>query len=184
MPGSIRFCTHCGAAVRLEIPAGDNRERHVCPTCAHIQYVNPRIVVGAVSAWEGRLLLCRRGIEPRSGFWTVPAGFMELGESAEEGAVRETLEEACAQVEIAALLGAYSVPRIDQVHLFYAARMLEPAHGSGAETLEARLATWDEVPWEELAFPSVRWALEIYREYAASRREAWQPRAAAWAPEC
>ncbi len=178
MPGSIRFCTHCGAAVRLEIPAGDNRERHVCSACGVVQYLNPRIVVGAVSVWDERILLCRRAIEPRTGYWTIPAGFMELGESAEEGAIRETLEEACAHVEIQALLGAYSVPRIGQVHLLYAARMSSGSHASGAETLEARLVTWSEIPWDDLAFPSVRWALELYREYTAAPQPSWQARVA------
>lgn len=162
----MKFCSTCGAGIRLEIPQGDNRERNVCaaPDCATIHYVNPRIIVGAVCIWEERVLLCKRAIEPRTGFWTVPAGFMELGESAEEGAARESAEEAQADVEIASLLGAYSVARIGQVHLMFEGRLRSPEVGVGIESLEVGLFGWDEIPWDLLAFPSVTWALELYRE--------------------
>lgn len=166
----ILFCSRCGAQVRLEVPEGDNRERHVCATCGHIHYENPRIVVGAVCVWEDRILLCRRAIEPRSGFWTVPAGFMECGESAEEGAAREALEEALATIEIESLLGAYSVPRIGQVHLFYSARLAGGRFGVGHETLESRLVRYEDIPWDEIAFPSVEWALRLHHDYQASAR--------------
>jgi ADP-ribose pyrophosphatase YjhB (NUDIX family) len=160
----IKFCTHCGSAVRLEIPDGDNRCRHVCGVCGRIQYVNPRIVVGAVCVWDGRILMCRRAIEPRIGFWTIPTGFLEVGESAEEGAAREVLEEACAAVDIEGLLGAYSVPHIGQVHLMFHGRMRTPDHAAGSESLETMLVVWEEIPWADLAFPSVDWALKRYQD--------------------
>ena len=176
--GAIKFRQHCGSAVRFEIPEGDNRPRHICGPCGHIHYENPRIVVGAVCLWDGKILLCKRAIEPRSGFWTVPAGFMEMGETAEEGAARETKEEALATIEIDSLLGAYSVPRIGQVHLFYAARLAQGAFGVGQETLEAMLVGFDDIPWDQLAFPSVDWALHLHREWSRGQGAVWQPRVA------
>lgn len=144
------------------IPPGEDRERRICDACGFIDYVNPRIVTGVVAHAGGRILLCRRAIEPRRGFWTLPAGFMELGESAEEGARREAREEACAELEIEALLGLYSVPRIGQVQIFFRARLLnEPA--AGPESLEVGLFDWEAIPWSDLAFPSVPWALNHHR---------------------
>lgn len=144
------------------IPPGEDRERRICDACGFIDYVNPRIVTGVVAHADGRILLCRRAIEPRRGFWTLPAGFMELGESAEDGARREAREEACAELEIEALLGLYSVPRIGQVQIFFRARLLnEPA--AGPESLEVGLFAWEDIPWSELAFPSVPWALSHHR---------------------
>lgn len=144
------------------IPPGEDRERRICDACGFIDYVNPRIVTGVVAHAGGRILLCRRAIEPRRGFWTLPAGFMELGESAEDGARREAREEACAELEIEALLGLYSVPRIGQVQIFFRARLLnEPA--AGPESLEVGLFAWEDIPWSELAFPSVPWALSHHR---------------------
>lgn len=144
------------------IPPGEDRERRICDACGFIDYVNPRIVTGVVAHAGGRILLCRRAIEPRRGFWTLPAGFMELGESAEDGARREAREEACAELEIEALLGLYSVPRIGQVQIFFRARLLnEPA--AGPESLEVGLFDWEAIPWSELAFPSVPWALNHHR---------------------
>jgi ADP-ribose pyrophosphatase YjhB (NUDIX family) len=136
----------------------------VCDHCGFVDYVNPRLVVGTVATWGERLLVCRRAIEPRAGFWTVPAGFLEQGETTEEGAAREALEEAGAEVEIGPLLGLYNVPRIGQVHLFYRGRLRSPRVSAGEESLEVALVTWDEVPWEELAFPSVLWALLAFDE--------------------
>lgn len=145
-----------------KIPPGEDRERRICDSCGFIDYVNPRIVAGVVAHKEGRLLLCRRAIEPRRGFWTLPAGFMELGESVEEGAAREAREEACAELEIEALLGLYSIPRIGQVQVFFRARLLnDPA--PGPESTDVGLFGWDDIPWPELAFPSVRWALDHHR---------------------
>jgi ADP-ribose pyrophosphatase YjhB (NUDIX family) len=146
----------------LRIPPGEDRERRVCETCGFIDYVNPRIVAGVVAHRDCQILLCRRAIHPRKGFWTLPAGFMELGESVEEGAVREAREEARADLELEGLLALYSIPRIGQVQVFFRARLLNtPA--PGPESLEVALFHWDNIPWSELAFPSVKWALDHYR---------------------
>jgi ADP-ribose pyrophosphatase YjhB (NUDIX family) len=157
----MRFCATCGAEVELKVPAGDDRERFVCPACGTVHYVNPKIVVGSVCTLGERLLLCRRAIEPRRGFWTIPAGYLELGESAEAGALREAWEEARARIELEGLLAVYSVERIGQVQLLYKARLLDEGVAAGPESLEVRLLGWDEIPWEELAFPTVRWILEL-----------------------
>lgn len=150
------------------IPEGDSRERSVCAACGHVAYENPKLVTGAVVAHEGAILLCRRAIEPRRGFWTLPAGFLELGETVEEGARRETAEEACADIVLDGILGVFSISRIGQVQIFYRARFADPAadplHRAGEETLETRLFAWEALPWEALAFPSVRWALRAWRE--------------------
>jgi ADP-ribose pyrophosphatase YjhB (NUDIX family) len=150
-------------AFRRQIPAGDTHERDVCATCGFVNYVNPKIVTGSIVRHDGKLLLCRRAIEPRSGFWTLPAGFMELGETAEQAAMREAREEANAEIIIERLLAVYTIPRIAQVQIMYLARLARAEFSAGPESLEVRLAGWDEIPWEELAFPSVRWALEQYR---------------------
>jgi ADP-ribose pyrophosphatase YjhB (NUDIX family) len=155
----MRFCSLCGGRVELRRPAGDTFERHVCAGCGEIHYRNPKVVVGAVCIWQGRVLLCRRAIEPRPGFWTVPAGYLELGESTEQGARREALEEANARIEIGALLAVYNVVRIGQVQLFYSAALLDPDVAAGEETLELALFDWAQIPWPELAFPSVEWVL-------------------------
>jgi len=149
---------------KKEVPDGDNRERLVCGDCGFVNYVNPKIVVGAVITWESRFLLCRRAIEPRHGYWTIPAGFLEEHESTADGAAREALEEACAEIQIEGLLGVYNVPRISQVQLIYKARLKEGRFGAGEESLEAALFTWDDIPWKDLAFPTVIWALEAFRE--------------------
>jgi ADP-ribose pyrophosphatase YjhB (NUDIX family) len=145
-----------------EVPAGEDRERRVCQTCGFIDYVNPRIVTGVVAHRDGRVLLCRRAIDPRKGFWTLPAGFLELGESVEEGARREAREEACAELEIETMLAVYSIPRISQVQIFFRARLLNDPT-PGPESTDVMLASWDEIPWKELAFPSVKWSLDAYR---------------------
>lgn len=148
---------------RLEVPEGDNRERHVCGDCGWIHYVNPKIVVGSVCARDGRILLCRRAIEPRAGYWTIPAGYMEERETAEAGARREALEEAGCEIALDGLLAVYSIPRISQVQLIWRARVLtEPV--AGPESEEVAFFAWDEIPWAELAFPSVTWALNHWRE--------------------
>ena len=146
------------------VPAGDDRERRVCDHCGFIDYENPRVVVGAVPVWEGRVLLCRRAIEPRLGYWTIPAGFLEKGETAAAGAAREAFEEARAELEIGDLLAFYQVPHIAQLYLIYRARLLRPEFSPGPESLEVRLFAWDEIPWDDLAFPTVRWSLRHYRE--------------------
>ena len=141
-------------------PDGDDRDRQVCATCGFVNYVNPRTVAGSVvTAADGRILLCRRAIEPRRGFWTLPAGFMEERETTREAAMREAWEEARARIEIDALLAVYDIPRISQVQMMFRARLAEPAFEAGPESLEVALFDWDEIPWKELAFPSVVWAL-------------------------
>ena len=161
-PPRIKHCRVCGTEVTYRVPADDNRERAVCPACGEIHYVNPLNVVGTVPVWGEQVLLCRRNIEPRYGFWTLPAGFMEMGESTADGALRETIEEAGARVEMQGLFTVLNVVRVGQVHLFYRARMLEPTLEPGPETIEARLFREDEVPWDELAFRTVRVTLEHF----------------------
>jgi ADP-ribose pyrophosphatase YjhB (NUDIX family) len=151
-----------------QIPDGDNLERDVCADCGFVAYQNPKIVVGSVvTAEDGRILLCRRAIEPRHGFWTLPAGYMELGETLEEGARREAFEEAQARIEIDGMLAVFSVSRIGQVQVMFQARLLPqgeaPMFGAGEESLEVALFTWDRIPWDELAFPTVRWALNAWK---------------------
>lgn len=160
----MRFCSTCGHRLELARPDGDDHERHVCPNCGAIHYVNPKIVVGSVCTWGDRLLLCRRAIEPRSGFWTIPAGYMELDETAEEGARREAWEEARARIEIRGLLAVYSVKRINQVQLLYLARLLHDDVAAGPESQEVKLVGWDAIPWDELAFPTVHWVLRRAHE--------------------
>ncbi len=149
---------------RLETPAGDTRPRQVCGDCGFIKYDNPKVVVGSVARWQDRLLLCRRAIDPRRGFWTLPAGYLEIGETTAEGARREAVEEATAEIEIDGLLAVYSVPRLSQVQVIYRARLLTPAIAAGPESLEVGLFRWEEIPWAEIAFPSVRWALADFRK--------------------
>jgi len=145
-------------------PDGDDKERLVCNGCGFINYVNPKIVVGAVTEWEGKILMCRRAIEPRKGYWTLPAGFMEEGETSEQGAIREAREEANADLEILSLLAVYNIPRISQVQLIYKARLFSPDVSAGVESLEVAFFDWHDIPWEEIAFPSVVWALNHYRQ--------------------
>jgi ADP-ribose pyrophosphatase YjhB (NUDIX family) len=149
-------------AFSRRLPPGDSLPRRVCDHCGFIDYVNPRLVVGAVATWGERLLLCRRAIEPRRGYWTVPAGFLEQGETCAQGAAREAREEAGADLAVGALLGLYDVARIGQVHLFYRATLRNAHIQAGAESLEVALMTWDELPWSELAFPTVQWALHAF----------------------
>jgi ADP-ribose pyrophosphatase YjhB (NUDIX family) len=148
------------------VPHGDDKERLVCGDCGWVHYVNPVIVVGAVVHHGDQLLLCKRAIEPRRGFWTMPAGYMEAGETTEHGACREAFEEARARIEIEALLGVYAIARINQVQLIYRARLVSESFAAGEESLEVKLFTWDEIPWNDLAFPTVRWALD---HFAATR---------------
>lgn len=149
---------------KREIPPGDNMERSVCATCGFVDYENPKIVVGSVVTWEGKILLCKRAIEPRRGFWTLPAGYLEQHESAEDGAAREAYEEATAAIEIERLLAVYSILRISQVQLMFRARLLSPEIAAGPESEAVGLYRWDDIPWADLAFPSVNWALRHYSE--------------------
>lgn len=147
-----------------KIPDGDDRERLLCPDCGYVAYENPKLVVGAVVEHQGQILLCKRAIPPRCGYWTLPAGFLELGETPEEGARREAWEEARAKLELTGLLAVYSIIRISQVQLIYRARLAEPGFGAGPESLDVRLFRWSEIPWGDIAFPTVTWALRRYKE--------------------
>jgi len=147
-----------------KIPEGDTHERDVCGDCGFIRYDNPKVVVGSVATYEGKILLCQRAIPPRIGFWTLPAGYLELQERPEDGARREAYEEACADIEIEQLLALYSLPHISQLHLMFRARLVTPSIAVGVESLDVRLFEWDDIPWEEIAFPTVHWALAQYRE--------------------
>lgn len=146
----------------LRVPDGDTLAREVCETCGFINYVNPKIVAGAVVHHDGRILMCKRAIEPRRGFWTIPAGFMEQNETAEAAACREAREEACADIVLEGLLAVYSIPRISQVQLIYKASLAEAQFAAGPESLEVALLSLDDVPWQTLAFPSVHWALRHF----------------------
>jgi ADP-ribose pyrophosphatase YjhB (NUDIX family) len=159
----IKHCKECGTAVVYRLPDdGDSKERAVCTACATVHYENPLNVVGTVPHWGDKVLLCKRNIEPRWGKWTLPAGFMELGETTAEGAARETDEEAGAQFEMQALFSLLNVARVGQVHLFYRARLLSDQFNPGTETIEARLFAEDEIPWDEMAFRTVKETLERY----------------------
>ena len=159
---SIRHCKTCGSAAEYRVPADDNRERAVCTVCATVHYENPCNIVGTVPAWGDQVLLCRRNIEPRYGYWTLPAGFMELNETLAEGAVRETVEEAGANIELQPLFSLLNVVRAGQVHLYYRARLLSESFDPGHETMEARLFTEDAIPWDDIAFTTVKLTLRQY----------------------
>jgi ADP-ribose pyrophosphatase YjhB (NUDIX family) len=165
---SIRHCKTCGSATRYAVPADDNRERAMCAGCGAVHYENPLNVVGTLPVWGDQVLLCRRAIEPRRGLWTLPAGFMELGETTEQGALRETDEEAGARVELEGLYTLLNVVRVGQVHLFYRARLLDTDFAPGPESLEVQLFAEEDVPWEELAFRTVK---ETLTRYFSDRRK-------------
>jgi ADP-ribose pyrophosphatase YjhB (NUDIX family) len=158
----MKFCSTCGSTVELRIPSEDSRPRHICSQCNTIHYENPKLVIGSIPVWEDKILLCKRAIEPRYGLWTLPGGFMENGESTGDAAVRETLEEANARVALDDLYSMYSLPYINQVHLFFRARLLDLDFSPGIESLEVRLFSEAEIPWQELAFRPVRFSLEHY----------------------
>ena len=158
----IKYCRACGTAVRHEIPPEDNRERAVCPACGTVHYLNPLNVVGTLPVWGEKVLLCRRNIEPRWGKWTLPAGFMELHETTARGAARETEEEAGAQFELEDLFTLINVARVGQVHFFYRARLLSDQFAPGPETIEARLFAEHDIPWDEIAFHTVKETLEHF----------------------
>ena len=158
----MKFCSLCGASVELRIPPDDNRTRHVCTSCGEVHYQNPKLIVGAIPEWQDKILLCRRAIEPRHGLWTLPAGFMENGETTVEAAARETLEEANAQVSIGGLYTLCNLPYINQVHLLFRAKLLNLDFSPGAESLEVQLFSEEEIPWDTLAFRPVRFTLQHY----------------------
>ena len=160
----MKFCSDCGSTVQLRVPSDDNRLRAVCDACGVIHYRNPKMVVGTIPVWGDQVLLCRRAIEPRRGFWTLPAGFLELGETTGEGAQRETLEEAGARIELGTAFSMIDIPHVEQIHLFYRARLLDLDFAPGTESLEVALFAEADVPWAELAFRTVsqtlRWHFE------------------------
>jgi ADP-ribose pyrophosphatase YjhB (NUDIX family) len=157
-----RFCCYCGSATKVDTPPGDHLPRRMCPGCGAIHYENPRIVVGCVPEHAGRILICKRAIEPRRGYWTIPAGFMENGETLAAGAARECFEEALAQVQIGSLLAVVDIPEAHQVHVFFRAHLPAAVFGAGEESLDAKLVDAADIPWDEIAFPSTRFALDCY----------------------
>ena len=164
MDSVINYCSRCGASVSLKVPPGDTLERHVCSSCGTVHYQNPKLVVGSLPEWQDRILLCRRAIEPRRSMWTLPAGFMENNETLPQAAVRETIEEACARIEIGEMFTLISVPHISQVHAIYRARLLDLDFSPGIESLEVELFTENEIPWQEIAFRTIGLSLRHYFE--------------------
>ena len=159
----MKYCSQCGSdKLRFDIPQGDNRPRYWCPDCGAIHYQNPRIVVGALPVWEGRILLCKRAIQPREGFWTLPAGYMENGETLQEGAARETWEEACATVDIKDLYTVFNLPHIYQVYVFFLGELVDGKYGVGDESSDAGLFLPEDIPWDQLAFPTINRTLKFY----------------------
>jgi ADP-ribose pyrophosphatase YjhB (NUDIX family) len=162
----MKFCSECAHPVALAIPEGDNRPRYVCAQCSTIHYENPKLVVGSLPVWESdgelKVLLCKRAIEPRLGYWTLPAGFMENNETTAEAAIRETEEEAGANIELGSLYSLLNVAHVHQVHLFYLARLRDLDYAAGIESLEVRMFSEREIPWDDLAFPTIRKTLELF----------------------
>jgi len=166
----MKYCSNCGAAVTLTIPSGDHRPRSVCSDCGTIHYINPKIVAGCIPEWKDQILLCKRAIEPRLGLWTLPAGFMENDETADEGAARETLEETGAHTTNLELFSFYSIPHISQVYLIYRAQLVDQNFGPTSESEEVRLFSQHEIPWDKIAFPVVKLSLQKYFENRAAGR--------------
>jgi ADP-ribose pyrophosphatase YjhB (NUDIX family) len=161
----VKFCSNCGASsIELAIPEGDNRHRHCCPSCGSIFYQNPKIVAGCIARWQDKILMCRRAIEPRHGLWTLPAGFMENGETVQAAALRETQEEACANVKGLRLYTLYNLPHISQVYMIFLGDLVTADASPGIESLEVALMKEHEIPWEQLAFPVIKETLELYFE--------------------
>ena len=159
---AMKFCSACGATVDYQVPEDDTRERAVCSNCGAIHYQNPKIIAGTLPIWGDQVLLCKRAIEPRRGYWTLPAGFMENGETAADGGARETMEEANAEVANPSLYTVFSLPHISQVYMFFKADLIGPTFGSGSESLEVALFSEQDVPWDELAFPVINATLRHY----------------------
>lgn len=161
----MNFCSQCGDKVTFVIPEGDHRERHVCPSCDTIFYDNPRVIAGTLPVYQNKILICKRGIEPRADYWTIPGGFLENGESLSDGALRETLEESCAHVVNQQLLSIISLPSVNQIHCFYLSKMDKPDFEVTPESTEIRLVSLDEIPWQEIAFKTVEQTLRHYCKY-------------------
>ena len=171
----MKFCSDCGANVELKIPDDDNRERFVCTSCNVVHYQNPNVGVGTIPVWineagEPHVLLCKRNIEPRLGFWTVPAGFLENGESCAEGAARETMEESCANALDLNMYRVLNVPRNNQIHMFFTATLATPNYQTTTESSQVALVTFDKIPWTQLAFPTVFRALKDFVEDWSSKK--------------
>ncbi|MBT8446324.1 MAG: NUDIX hydrolase [Gammaproteobacteria bacterium] len=165
----MKFCSQCGSAdMQFQVPAGDNRPRHVCQRCDTVFYENPKIVAGCIPVWGEQVLLCKRAIEPRYGYWTLPAGFMEIGETTPEAALRETVEEAGARVTITALHTLINLPQVNQVYVMFLSELTDLDFAPGEESLEVALYREDEIPWQELAFPTIEHTLKFY--YADRQR--------------
>ncbi len=160
----MNYCSACGAQVALKVPPDDDRLRYVCSSCDVVHYQNPKIVAGCIPVWEDKVLLCKRAIEPRYGYWTLPAGFMELDETSQAAALRETLEEANARVEIVNLFAVFNLPQVNQVYLMFNSNLMDLNFSAGAESQEVALFTQDEIPWEQLAFTTIRYSLKFYFE--------------------
>jgi ADP-ribose pyrophosphatase YjhB (NUDIX family) len=160
----MKFCTHCGGALCLGVPGGDDRPRHICGDCGSVHYQNPKVIAGCIPVWRERILLCQRAIEPRLGYWTLPAGFMELGETLGEAARREAREEANVEVELEPLYVLFSLPHISQVYAFFRARMVEERFSAGEESLEVRLFREDQIPWDQISFATVHRSLKLFFE--------------------
>ncbi len=168
----VNFCNACGKPVEHRVPDGDNLPRHICPACGHIQYFNPRMIVGCIPEWEdGRILMCKRNIGPRLGLWTFPAGFLELGETSAQGAAREAREESLAEVEVGELLAVINVPYVSQVYLVHRAKMLSEHHGPTPESSETCLMSEEEIPWKDIAFPTIFHSLEYFFEDRAAGQQ-------------
>lgn len=164
----MNYCSHCGSSLDLRKPIGEDRLRHVCNYCGVIHYQNPKIITGCIPIWENKILLCKRAIEPRYGTWTLPAGFMELGETLEEAARRESREEANAELLIDGLFSIFNLPHISQVHVYFRARLIEKIFWAGSESLETRLFNQDEIPWNEISFETVDKCLRFFYEDTAN----------------
>ena len=158
----MKYCSQCGSELSFIIPADDNRERHVCGDCDTIHYQNPKIVAGCIPSWEDKVLLCKRAIEPRHGYWTLPAGFMELGETTAEAAVRETMEEANANVELQDLYVLMNLPHVSQVYMMFRSQLVDLDFYPGSESLEVKLFEEKDIPWDELAFTTIRETLRFF----------------------
>jgi ADP-ribose pyrophosphatase YjhB (NUDIX family) len=158
----MNYCSNCGAAIQKKMPPGDNRPRFVCESCGTIYYQNPKIVAGCIAEWEGQILMCRRAIVPRYGLWTLPGGFMENDETVLEAAIRETYEEANANVDVIHLFALFNLPHVNQVYMMFRSRLLDLNYGPGEESLEVQLFAEEHIPWDQLAFQTIYHTLRFY----------------------
>ena len=158
----MKYCCFCSAELHYEIPVEDNRHRYICRSCDIVHYQNPKVVAGCLPIWQDKVLLCKRAISPRLGYWTLPAGFMECGETTFEAAMRETKEEANANIEIERLFAVFNLPHIDQVYMMFQSRLLTLGFYPGVESEEAALFTEDEIPWDALAFSTIKHTLKLF----------------------